>query len=325
MNEQNNQNPDQTPDQPKTAEEKCFENIAKSVLSRQPKFYIPTMADFDQSIDTASDTLKTSEIRRLTLYLEELCAFCAITYPILNSPPLILPSHYTDAFTTIEIDFPWRYDDVGCNGWRGSSYYRIVPKYPMMSLANIDASFPEINRASNPDGAHGWFWVTKDFLPYIFPMLSKYGWTYKQLFTWVKTTKAGNPKYGMGYWCRNACEYLVFAVKKSEDKKSNWLNMLPARTTQPNQFMADEIAGDPAIPLPINFDSSLPAADLILAPTPYHSAKPDEAYEIIKKLSPGPRLSIFQRAPREGFECFGFDMPGSVNPITGKGANKTKQ
>ena len=43
-----------------------------------------------------------------------------------------------------------------------------------------------------------------------------------------------------------------------------------------------------------------------------HSAKPDELYEHIEKISPGPRLEMFARREREGWSSWGNEAPAST-------------
>jgi hypothetical protein len=47
---------------------------------------------------------------------------------------------------------------------------------------------------------------------------------------------------------------------------------------------------------------------LILAPRREHSRKPDEAYERIEALVPGPYLELFARAPRKGWHSWGYEV-----------------
>ena len=205
----------------------------------------------------------------------------------------------------IEIDPPWQYKDCGYNGFDSVQKHRIHCPYPTMSLPEIWAMGSEINRVAS-ENCHLWTWTTKDFMEASLELVRSWGWETKQIFTWIKTTNGfsrnhsgmrgfsgeqieeaspvleamglpGKPKYGMGSWGRNGCEYLILAVNNS--KKSN--SLLPAKNTIPNYFFA---------------------------PTAGHSAKPEKAYDLIKSLSPGPRLSIFQRTEREGFECWGNEM-----------------
>jgi N6-adenosine-specific RNA methylase IME4 len=45
-----------------------------------------------------------------------------------------------------------------------------------------------------------------------------------------------------------------------------------------------------------------------------HSEKPAEAYAMIAELSPGPRIDIFGRQDRPGFDCWGNEAPTKEVP-----------
>jgi N6-adenosine-specific RNA methylase IME4 len=58
---------------------------------------------------------------------------------------------------------------------------------------------------------------------------------------------------------------------------------------------------------------SLPLAKLGLkltfeAPVERHSAKPEVFYDRVREASPGPRLALFERGPREGFDVWGNEV-----------------
>ena len=61
-----------------------------------------------------------------------------------------------------------------------------------------------------------------------------------------------------------------------------------------------------------------------------HSEKPAEAYRMIEEYSPGPRLDIFARQARPGFDAWGNQAPGisanveAIRPAT-KTTNETNQ
>ena len=48
---------------------------------------------------------------------------------------------------------------------------------------------------------------------------------------------------------------------------------------------------------------------VVQAPRGKHSAKPAEAYAAIEAVSPGPRLELFARQPREGWTVWGNEVP----------------
>lgn len=45
---------------------------------------------------------------------------------------------------------------------------------------------------------------------------------------------------------------------------------------------------------------------------PRHSAKPAEFFEMVEGVSPGPRLEMFARAPREGWDVWGNEVESNV-------------
>lgn len=50
-----------------------------------------------------------------------------------------------------------------------------------------------------------------------------------------------------------------------------------------------------------------------------HSKKPDEFYEIVRQASPGPRIDMFAREARDGFDVWGFEAPvGSGQGVVGQ-------
>jgi N6-adenosine-specific RNA methylase IME4 len=44
-----------------------------------------------------------------------------------------------------------------------------------------------------------------------------------------------------------------------------------------------------------------------------HSRKPDEFYDLVKEVSPGPRLDVFSREKRDGFEQYGNEVEKYVS------------
>jgi len=117
-------------------------------------------------------------------------------------------------------------------------------------------------------------WITDPSLPQALEVIEAWGFVYKTVaFTWAKTTKdgAGFP-IGCGYWTRANPEQCLLATRGRPQRLSR------------------------AVP------------QLIVAPRREHSRKPDEVYERIEVLVPGPYLELFARAPREGWHSWGFEV-----------------
>lgn len=81
------------------------------------------------------------------------------------------------------------------------------------------------------------------------------------------------PQIGLGHYLRNTTEHCILAVRGT----------LPSVGPKgiPSHFVASRAR---------------------------HSRKPDEAYDIIRAISPGPRIDLFARSPRVGFDRWGNQL-----------------
>ena len=159
------------------------------------------------------------------------------------------------------------------NGWENVKKYRVHPAYATLPLAKIWRLGQEVNRVAQPE-AHMWMWATKDFLHAALDMGVSWGWLMKQIVPWHKVyASSGESVLGPGHWLRNCVEFLILWVNSSKMSNRPLL-----ATTTPNH---------------------------ISAPLEGHSRKPDVFYEMIRGNSPGPRVSLFQRDSREGFDGWG--------------------
>ena len=188
-----------------------------------------------------------------------------------------------NSFATLEADPPWSYDDNGFNGFQTVQEYRIHCPYRTMRFRNILAAGAEVKRVMKAN-AHCYLWTTKDFLLEALVTMRAWGFNYKNMIVWLKTSREGRLTYGMGHWYRNAWEAMLFGVRGNPGRPFE-------ATSQPNWLCA-------------------PKPKALLVPDgkggfTKHSRKPQEAYDLICRNSPGPRLSMFQRGDRDGFYCWG--------------------
>lgn len=94
---------------------------------------------------------------------------------------------------------------------------------------------------------------------------------------WVKTRKDGQPHGGgMGHYVRNSHEVCLIAVRGK----------------------ASSLRLSKAIP------------SVIFAQRGRHSEKPEEFYQLVERLVPGPRVELFARRRRRGWRCFGDELEG---------------
>ena len=236
---------------------------------------------------------------------------------------IILP-YEDNLFHCIEADPPWRFRDRNYNGYESVQRYRIHCSYPTMPTSEILDMEEEIKRVSSST-CHLWLWSTKDFLDDAFEVLETWGFAFRQIFTWIKTTKDlksytksiirdikqsgiklstkqiqsiadsitnrsqeylslyGKPTYGMGYWGRNGCEYLLFGTNTKSYRPKGF-------TSLPNYFFATR----PRVQRTVIEKGEIKKI------TRQHSYKPQEGYDLIVNHSREPRLSLFQRRPKDG-------------------------
>lgn len=219
--------------------------------------------------------------------------------------PIILP-YQSNTYHAQEMDIPWLYKELGMSGGSGgwNPAKELTPRYDQMTFAQVLASCQEFKRVQ-AEKCHCWIWAPPLFLVHAHKVAWEMGHEVKQIYTWVKTTDGLKrtqkglkiftkamleiamqvirafgmtgkpfPRTGFGYWGKGCTEFLL---QTSNDPSFHCLN----GSRESNVFFA---------------------------PSEGHSVKPDIAYETIRRNSPGPRVSLFQRRHREGFDCWGNQL-----------------
>jgi N6-adenosine-specific RNA methylase IME4 len=113
--------------------------------------------------------------------------------------------------------------------------------------------------------AHLYVWCTNTHLREGLDLVAAWGFRYKTMLTWIKTGRLG-----MGHYYRGNTEHVLFAAR----------GRLPVlRHDLQNHFTA-------------------PASG-------QHSAKPEAFYDLVELMSPAPRLELFARRQRLGWDTWG--------------------
>jgi N6-adenosine-specific RNA methylase IME4 len=121
------------------------------------------------------------------------------------------------------------------------------------------------------DNAHLFLWTTNAFVVEAHEVARAWGFKPKTMLTWVKTKHAdGSVSMKTGYWFRGATEHVVFGVRGKQ-------RLLTA--------------------------AAFPTA--YLWPRLGHSVKPDAFYDLVEAVSPAPRLELFARRQRLGWDTWG--------------------
>ncbi len=179
-------------------------------------------------------------------------------------------------FATVLADPPWRFTN---RTGKMAPEHRRLSRYGTMTLEDIRA-LPVADLAADP--AHLYLWVPNALLPEGLEVMRAWGFAYKSNLVWHKQRKdGGSDGRGVGFYFRNVTELLLFGVRGRN-----------ARTLAPGRRQ-------------VNYLGTRKRE---------HSRKPDEQYPLIEACSPGPRLELFARGARPGWEGWGDQADGAYAP-----------
>jgi N6-adenosine-specific RNA methylase IME4 len=169
-------------------------------------------------------------------------------------------------FGTVLADPPWQFNN---RTGKMAPEHKRLHRYRTMSVPEI-SSLPV--RDVVADQAHLYLWVPNALLAEGLEVMKAWGFTYKTNIVWYKVRKDGGPDgRGVGFYFRNVTELLLFGIRGR------------LRTLQPGRT----------------------AVNLLMSRKQEHSVKPEHAYDLLEKCSPGPYLELFARKAREGWVQWG--------------------
>jgi N6-adenosine-specific RNA methylase IME4 len=178
-------------------------------------------------------------------------------------------------YATIVADPPWPQKGAGTlrgrEGWHDSQGSSKPMPYKTMTVDEIAAL-----GCPAADDAHLYLWTTNAFLPAAFRVVEAWGFHYSTTLVWAKKPMGG----GLGGCYGIATEFVLFARKGS----------LTALTRVGRNW----------------FDWKRPYDE---RGKPKHSAKPPDFFKVVESISPGPRLEMFARIERDGWDRWGDEAP----------------
>ena len=190
--------------------------------------------------------------------------------------PSIDPLPHTDGgYRTILADPPWRFAN---RTGKVAPEHRRLDRYSTMDLEAIKSM--NVSETAAKD-AHLYLWVPNALLPEGLGVMEAWGFRYVSNVVWAKRRKDGGPDgRGVGFYFRNVTELILFGVRGSMrtlDPARSTVNMIETRKRE-------------------------------------HSRKPDEQYDLIEACSPGPRLELFARYARPGWDAWGNESAEDIEP-----------
>jgi N6-adenosine-specific RNA methylase IME4 len=178
-------------------------------------------------------------------------------------------------FGTVLADPPWRF--MNRTG-KVAPEHRRLSRYDTMTWKEI-AALPVGDIAA--ERSHCYLWTPNALIPDALRVLEEWGFAYKTMLVWHKVRMdGGSDGRGVGFYFRNVTEPVLFGVRGR------------IRTLAPGRRQVN----------------------LLATRKREHSRKPDELYPVVEACSPGPRIELFARYPREGWSAWGDEADAAVRP-----------
>lgn len=179
-------------------------------------------------------------------------------------------------FGTILADPPWQFQN---RTGKIAPEHKRLSRYETMDLEEI-CGLRVADIAADP--AHLYLWVPNALLPEGMKVMEAWGFRYVSNIVWHKIRKdGGSDGRGVGFYFRNVTELLLFGVRGKN-----------ARTLAPGRSQVN----------------------MLQTRKREHSRKPDEQYELIEECSWGPRIELFSRGKRPGWEVWGDQANDAYEP-----------
>lgn len=134
------------------------------------------------------------------------------------------------------------------------------------------------------ENCHLYLWVTNNYLADGLEVMKAWGFRYVTKITWIKENHIG-----LGQYFRGKTEDCLFGVRGN----------LPYKTTEDGKRAQ--------------------GATAIFASRTKHSEKPDEMREIIELVSHEPRIELFARRERIGWDVWGNEVESDIELANMKG------
>lgn len=191
-----------------------------------------------------------------------------------EEPRIVEWEGLTPPYATVVVDPPWRYEGFAGSVGRGGMFIDTderakvkVKPLPYSSMSVNDIEAMPVRDLVAKD-AWLWLWTTSRYLRAGFTVASCWGFRYRQVIVWRKT---GNPSPFGGTVAPPHAEFLLLCS-----------------------------VGSPKVVGRV-------ASSVLEAPKPnVHSAKPAGALDLIEATTPGPYVELFARAPRLGWDSWGY-------------------
>lgn len=180
-------------------------------------------------------------------------------------------------YKTIVADPPWKYGIWGGNSGKNEKMKEWNKKGGFLPLPYYSMSLDEIAALPIRDLADNdcelFIWTTQKYLPHTFPLLNGWGFKYCDVLMWCKEPRGT----GQGGLFTPTVEFIVHGR----------IGKMPAKKRIDTTWWK-------------------------VKRTNIHSRKPEFFQDMIETVTDAPRLEMFARRQRMGWDVFGNEVEGSI-------------
>ncbi len=211
-----------------------------------------------------------------------------------------------EPFRCVVIDPPW--PEYGGGGRGAQNHYGLMTYRDIRALvANLVGTGSPLLDQDVPlkvaDDAHCWIWVTQNYLREGLGLMGALGFDYKRQFCWVKARPfRGQVPLDVKY--PDANPKVIQVTVDPSDMMAGLQIGLGQYARGSHELCLFGSRGKAQVPPPENRPP-----DVLFDERTKHSKKPDACFaQWFEKVSPGPRLEIFARRPRDGWTVWGNEV-----------------
>ncbi|MEQ8605157.1 MAG: MT-A70 family methyltransferase [Marivibrio sp.] len=186
----------------------------------------------------------------------------------------------------LSIDPPWAFETWSEQGRDRSASYDTMTLPQLAQLPVMDLARPDALVA---------LWVIDSMLPEGLALLEEWGFRFVTVgFTWVKTFDLFGrqaPRTALLHRAIEDRDWNAFGDALAPMGLGYWTR------ANPEMCLLASIGAPPRLEKSVR--------QTLFAPLREHSRKPDEAYRRLERLAPGPRVELFARERRDGWDAWG--------------------
>jgi N6-adenosine-specific RNA methylase IME4 len=209
-------------------------------------------------------------------------------------------------YHTISIDPPWNETGGGKSKRGADRHYKTIRRKE--DIADVIKGSGKWNPADN---AHLYLWATNNYLVDALWLMDNLGFRYVTNIAWVKVVPEEN--WTTKRWGKLLSYALHYGMGRAVMRWVLKNGGLGQYFHGQHELLLFGVRGKGKDPItyrqPVDLWGRAYTGTVMFAPVGEHSEKPEESFELMEARSQGPRLEMFARNRRRGWDTWGDQAP----------------